>query len=354
MNTLTLTNKFKTGVTVVTNDFIDHHMIHANGEFVKVYLFLLRHLDDSCALLTISNIADCLNNTENDILRAFRYWESEGLLNLTRDHAGNICSLELISDSGSEPAKVLPEAVSVAVPEKPDIVQPAMSSSLQADKAAAKALKRKQQKELKSLLFIAEQYLAKTLTKTDIDTITYLLDALGMSADLIEYLIESCVENGHKSIHYIKTVALSWHEQGITTVEQAKRQSAGYNKNCYTVLNAFGIRGRAPAAAELSFIRKWFDEMGFSLELVKEACDRTMAAIHQPSFEYTDTILQSWKVKGVHHLTDLEALDSAYQKERTSTAVKRTAVKPKAATKNMNNFERRSNDIFIGRETVKQ
>ena len=39
-------------------------------------------------------------------------------------------------------------------------------------------------------------------------------DHLGMSADLIEYLIESCVENGHKSIHYIQKVALSWADSG--------------------------------------------------------------------------------------------------------------------------------------------
>lgn len=40
-----------------------------------------------------------------------------------------------------------------------------------------------------------------------------------MSAELIEYLIEYCVENGHKSMHYINKVALSWHEENITTGE---------------------------------------------------------------------------------------------------------------------------------------
>lgn len=337
MNTLTLTNNLKTGVTVVTNDFIDNHMVHANGEFVKVYFFLLRHLDGSGGMLTISKIADCLNNTENDILRAFRYWESEGLLSLTKDGSGGITGIELHLEPSKAKEQEHPAPAAVTV------TAPAVSSSLEADKAAAKAMKIQLQKELKSLLFIAEQYLAKTLTKTDIDTITYLFDALGMSADLIEYLIESCVENGHRSIHYIKTVALSWHERGIRTVEQAKRQTAGYNKNCYTVLNAFGIKNRAPAAAELAFIRKWFDDMGFSLELVKEACDRTMAKIHQPGFEYADTILMKWKESGVHHLADIEALDNAFQKEKNTSS--KAPARPKAAAKNMNNFERRSYDM---------
>ena len=67
MKTLTLKNRFQTNATLLPNDFIDNYMIDANGEFVKVYLFLLRHLDDPCSSITISTIADCLNNTENNI-----------------------------------------------------------------------------------------------------------------------------------------------------------------------------------------------------------------------------------------------------------------------------------------------
>ena len=41
MKTLTLKNKFQANATLLPNDFIDNYMIDANGEFVKVYLFLL-------------------------------------------------------------------------------------------------------------------------------------------------------------------------------------------------------------------------------------------------------------------------------------------------------------------------
>lgn len=77
-------------------------MADANGEFVKVYLFLLRHLDDPCSSITISTIADCLNNTEKDILRAFRYWESAGLLTVVRDADDKITGLELRRTSFSK------------------------------------------------------------------------------------------------------------------------------------------------------------------------------------------------------------------------------------------------------------
>lgn len=110
------------------------------------------------------------------------------------------------------------------------------------------------------------------------DAITYFYDTLHMSADLIEYLIETCVENGHKSMHYIQKVALSWADSGIETVSQAREQSASYNRNCFTVLNAFGIKNRGPASSELAYIKKWAEDYGFTSEIIQEACRRTISA----------------------------------------------------------------------------
>ena len=42
------------------------------------------------------------------------------------------------------------------------------------------------------------------------------------------------------------------------------------------------------------------------------------------------------------HLADITALDDAFQKEKSAG---RTASRPRAAVKNMNNFERRSYDM---------
>lgn len=342
MKTLTLKNKFQTNATLLPNDFIDNYMIDANGEFVKVYLFLLRHLDDPCSSLTLTTIADCLNNTEADILRAFRYWEKKGLLRTERDTDGKITALELqkMSLSGGDTSSAAkPSSVSPAAP------APAAASAPLAASAAAKAVpidSFRAQKEIKSLLFIAEQYLGKTLTHAEMETITYFYDTLHMSADLIEYLIESCVENGHKSMHYIRKVAFSWAEDGIETVSQAKEQSALYNKNCYTVLNAFGIKNRGPAASELTYIRKWAEEYAFSPDIIAEACRRTISATHQPSFEYADSILTKWHEKNIRHLKDITALDDEYQKERTAG---RTASRSRTSTRNLNNFERRSYDM---------
>lgn len=352
MQTLTLKNGFQTNATLLPNDFIDHYMVNANGEFVKVYLFLLRHLDNPCSSLTISTIADFLNNTEADILRAFRYWESVGLLLLEHDPSGKITGLELQKIPDGQAGKTNKAASQPSVPAVSGACTAPAASAASAALAAAVSSPAsgksvavnsfRAQKELKSLLFIAEQYLGKTLTRTEIDTITYFYETLHMSADLIEYLLESCVENGHKSMHYIQKVAFSWTESGVETVSQAKEQSALYSRGCYIVLNAFGIKNRGPATSELAYIRKWTEQFGFSADIIEEACRRTISATHQPSFEYTDKILTKWHESNIRHLKDVFSLDEAYQKEKASY---RTSGKPRSLTKNLNNFERRTYDM---------
>ena len=332
MKELTLTNYAQANTTVLENEFIDRYMVKANGEYVKVYLLLLRHMDESSGMLSVSEMADLLECTEKDILRALKYWKSQGLLDYSED------SPKKAEFETKEPTVDMSQ-------EKPQNIQQYRT--------------RKDRKEFKELLFVAEQYLGKTLCATDIDMITYFFDELHMSAELIEYLIEYCVENGHKSMHYIRKVALSWHEQNIKTVDVAKSTTVLYNKNYYSILNAYGIKGRGPAASEIAYIRKWTDEYHFSQEIILEACDRTMNMIHQPSFDYTDSILKKWFDKNVHTLKDIEVLDENHLREKERQ--KRQAARPASASSKdsagnkFNNFDGRSYDMSeLERKLVQQ
>ena len=351
MKELKLTKYVQTNATVLDNEFIDHYMVRANGEYVKVYLLLLRHMNQSSGYLSVSELADLLECTEKDILRALRYWKSEGLL-------------DYLDDTPDDPSPKSTAPSPAASSGLHDMQSGYMTSSIPADSVSDSAAlasttniqqyrSRKERAEFKELLFVAEQYLGKTLSATDIDQITYFYDTLNMSAELIEYLIEYCVENGHKSMHYINKVALSWHEENITTVNLAKTSSFLYNKNCYCVLNAYGIKGRGPAASEIAYIRKWSEEYGFALEVILEACDRTMNSIHQPSFDYTDSILKRWKDKNVRQLKDIDAVDADYrkEKERAKELAKerkrqQQTQKPVNSQNNkFNNFDGRSYDM---------
>ncbi len=335
MKPLRIRTRNQSNTTVIENEFIDQYMARANGEFVKVYLYLLRHLNNPKNNPTLTSIADDLENTENDILRALKYWEKEGLLALEYDDEEKICGLDIATLSLANVGK----AQHTQLPKK--IAKPTVVPIIPKEVPCV-SVSNSSRKDFKQLLFIAEQYLGKTLSKTDVDTIAYFYDTLHFSTELIDYLIEYCVENGHKSIHYIQSVALAWSDNNVKSIADAKTHCSSYNKDYYTVLKEFGITGRGPVTSEKQIIDKWMNTYGFSIELVCHACRRTMSTIHQPSFEYTDSILGKWRQQNVRYISDIERLDNEYQQQKKKT------VKPttdKATKKSASNFEPRSYDM---------
>ena len=213
--TLTLKNCSQRNSTIIENDFIDNYMTKANGEYVKVYLMLLRHLNDDNSSLSISGLADYLECTEKDVLRAFKYWTKVGLIQMDYDEAGNICGLSVGKDTSNVEKKSAPIAMIKADAKPVEIKSP----------TTAKSSKEVSQKELRQLYFVVEQYIGKPLSASEIKKINYFYDTLHFSVDLIEYLIEYCVENGHRTFHYIESVALNWSDAGIHTIDAAKQRT---------------------------------------------------------------------------------------------------------------------------------
>ena len=74
-------NQFEIHATLVADEFIDTYMASANGEYVKVYLYILRHQNEK---VDLPSIADALNHTEADVRRAlptgrrWAFWEIWG------------------------------------------------------------------------------------------------------------------------------------------------------------------------------------------------------------------------------------------------------------------------------------
>ena len=74
---MTWKDRWSVPATAVADEFIDRYMAGANGEYVKVYLYILRHQGEE---ITIEAIADALDHTESDVRRAVSYWEKLGIL----------------------------------------------------------------------------------------------------------------------------------------------------------------------------------------------------------------------------------------------------------------------------------
>lgn len=387
MSLISLQNSSELEVTILSNRFIDNFMPRANGEFVKVYIYLLRAVSSSPSSFSLEHMADRLFCTERDIFRALKYWEGEKILSLTyttdRQLSG-ITLLEPFADVGhmessassenifstagtsSSPVSAQmaagisqPVALNGSAPKNVSLsssnsaVSGGTSSELSTSADYIRSLtpdhisELKQNEEVSQLLYIAEQYLAKTLTPTEMQKIFFFYDELHMSADLIEYLVEYCVSRGRKSMRYIETVALAWTRDGVTTVEMARDASSRFSKDYYTILKAMGISGRNPVENEISYIDTWRKTYGFDLELIQEACSRTVLSTGQPSFQYADKILSGWKKKNVHTLEDVRLLDAEHKKRQLEKAVSRKKQPAAQSQSNnrFNNFHQRDYDF---------
>lgn len=356
MSNLMITSPFSGGVTIIPNQFIEHYMIHANGEFVKIYLYLM-HTSETHLDLSLNQIADALNCTEADVLRALKYWEKEGLLTVLPTDSKNPeavnLNMPIAPVSAIAPAMTATTEDHLTVSDHSSVLTDVNNTAEETTAAAMvtpekkrtpltadKVKQLKENEEIAELLFIAQQYLGKTLSPTETNRILFFYEELNFSTDFIEYLIEYCVSKGHKSMNYIEKVAFAWKEDGITTVERAKKSSESYHKDYYTILRALGIRNRNPIDAEVSIMKTWLQEYGFTIDIVVEACTRTILVTKQPSLQYADRILQTWKEAGVHTLNDIQKLDLAHEQSKTE---KGTHKKPKDSNR-FSNFEQRSYD----------
>ncbi|MBR1391455.1 MAG: DnaD domain protein [Lachnospiraceae bacterium] len=350
MRDITLHINNNTTATCVPNVFIDDLMPDANGEYVKIYLYLLRCMN-SAEGFSMSKIADRLDHTEKDIRRALKYWEKKQVLKLEYDDNDQLVGICFLDSSlampGSAPAvsTVLTAPVVTAVPEVPAV--PAEADAAQKIPARHPSytqddLQQFQQHEAhRDLLYIIERYIGHPLSYNDIESIMYWHQTLDLSADLIEYLVESCVDNGHKSIRYMEKVALNWHASSIRTVSEAKQATGAYSRTYFGVMKAFGISNRNLIDYERALIDKWTNNYHFSLDIISEACKRTIQATNQPSFQYADSILENWYKNQVHQAEDIAMLDQIYRKNKVPAG--RTAVSAKAVSGNrFNNFPQRS------------
>ena len=338
MSHLTIYQDNYTNSTVISNRFIDEYMEAANDAQLKIYLYLIRMV--SARLSTsISDIADKFNYTEKDVMRALRYWEKHRLLSLEYDDNKNVTGIHLMDFAPLQAAPVIapvpavsvttsaPFASVVPISSKMGEVSAADTDAVSDENAYTKPnytldeLKAFKSDEATSrLLFVAEQYLKKTLSANEVRTILFISDKLGFSEDLIDYLIQYCVDRGKKDLRYIEKVAISWAQQGISTPKQASSLAGKYDKSVYAVMKALG-KNDIPTQTEVSYITRWMKDYGFTIDIIFAACERTVLATDKHRFEYADSILSNWYKADVHHKNDIQLLDEHYHKAKAAKTV---------------------------------
>ncbi len=352
MKKITLNSIQNNNVTPVSNLFLDGFMNDANGEFVKVYLYLLRCINGSCTDISISQIGDTLNLTEKDVIRALKYWAKVKVLSVDFEPNSNEpSSITFLALEPDKPTKLpaasevvsTPTVQSVPSIEPNKTPEPINSGSGNKHLSPSQINRIKEREDMKQLLYLVEKYTGKTLSSVEIGIVLFMHEKLEFSTELIEYLVEYCVTNHKTSLRYMEKVALSWHENGISTIKDARNSNAIRSSRTLAVSKSFGLTDRNITPVEMDFINRWYDEYGFDKEIIIEACKRTIMSMNKPNFSYADGILKKWKVAKIHTLSDLKTFDAGFRaKINVPVTTNSTTTK---STNKFNNFSQRSYDF---------
>ena len=404
-------------ITTIYNSFIEDYMPAANGSYVKVYLYIAKCLQAKESNFSISSLADQLENTEKDILRALMYWEKKGLMSLNRDKAtGEILGLEMLipfaerdfdtyENTAKESAASLgvdsdlsetgalnrrnsdfsetgaldrrnsdlsetgaldrrnsdfseTDAANTSTYESSGTDAPsnvnsdvhrASNSAQENNSSAVKPIQvpPEQIQELSAnedfvwVCNVVESYLERPMKPTEIQLITYLYGTLHFSRELILHLYDYCISRGKTACNYIQTVALSWHEQGIKTPEQAQNASVRYLASYNAVSKALGL-GRGLAEIEKKYVDHWQNDWNMDLSVILEACNRTVLKLHHADFKYTEGILSHWNEQNVRTLQGVEQSDLHYAQTKEQKEKKKPSTSGKQTPRNQfQNFKQR-------------
>ena len=343
-SSITLSYGSRATSTVVSNIFIDKYMTDARGSDVKVYIYLLRCLQDPPMSISIASIAEALDETEKDIKTALKYWDKQKVLSVHCFRDGRVKSITVHDLDEDEAEEEFEEESNItllsahASKNRSERTAPASSVSEDDPSDVLASSKKRESKiqeiddsgmdkkekpnysmqmiqsfkdeypEFDELIDYIENALGKTLTTKDLQTVSFIFEELGFSCDLIRFLYDYCIEKGKKSGSYIEKVAREWHSKGIRTTEEALKDIEEFSNRFAVIKTAFGL-SRPLLDAELQYAHRWYYEFGFSDEIVKEACNRTVLSTSKTDFRYTDRILTSWHDREVKSIEDVKALD---------------------------------------------
>ena len=348
--------------TSVSNIFMDEYMPRANGEFIKIYLHLLRLVNsnnDIADELTTERIADKFNMLESDVIRALNYWAEQNLITLSYNSQNEISGITLesilrnryivkgiTSTETNLLASASGQSESIPVPESTGHVIPAKRKY-----TPREILDFADNDTFNDVQLLAQTYLGRPLSSNDINSILYMIDGLCFDADFIEDIMDACIKDGFNSLSSIEKRAVEYAKKDINSIEEAKADKKfreGISKSIYKI---FGQAPTVPVRKEIAYIAKWTDTYGFTDEIIIEACNRTMAHMHSGNlFNYTDGILTRWYTNNVKDMSDIEKLDKLHSEEMSKTFQKnipfanaKFSKTPKAAPKKQT-FDQRTYD----------
>lgn len=264
-------------------EIVSDDLAEMDALYLKTALLIFKNADKHYSVNLLSNL---LGQPEKRIEEALSYWVKRGLL---------------IEDKQAEPA------ANVAVLSKRTVQQRRENTP----------------PELTYLLDCTESLLGRTISPAEYKTIVHVLEYLRLPADVVLMAIDYCITAGKMNARYLEKTCAMWADNGIVTHELAEQYLAFLKQersNENAVKKLLGIENRALTEAERGFIRKWFEEYHFSLEMIGAAYERMIQWIGKLSFPYMNKILTSWHEQGFATVEEAESEKKAQSGKKENGA----------------------------------
>lgn len=261
--------------TDVENIFINEYMASAPGDYVKVYLFALMYgtLGED---MENETIAKQLGLQEEDVLKAWTYWESMGVIRKCRKHAEDKFNyqVEFIN---------LKELLYGKTPKKKKKQVDDSAKAVMADK------------NIQSMYRSIERIVGRVISGTEMMEILSWINDFNASPEVIVYAYSYCVSREKKNIRYVAAVVKRWVAEGLNDVLAVEEYLKERDQRHYLykrVLKALGF-DRNPTEEEKKIMNRWFEEMNYTIDKVLEACGKT-SGISNPNINYVNKVLVNW------------------------------------------------------------
>lgn len=315
MSTFILKNNTCT-FTPISNVFIEKYMPFARGEFVKVYLLLLKYNFSNEPGVNSSILASSLNLLESDVMNALNYWNDQGVIKFVPVDKMNNFSIEFVpldNDlSGTSPDVNLLDALNNT--------------------------------ETNDMLRDIERILCRPLSTKEMEIYLGWQKDFSFTSELILILIEYCASKGKVDYRYIEKVALAWNDMGIKTIEKAQshiKQTEDKWVKIRQILNYLGINNSEIMKPQEELLNKWINVYKFDIQLIKKACDICFQRLNRADFKYIDGILSKWFNDNIKTLDDVAIKDKQHKNNYKNSS---TNYQKNLKASGFNNFEPRSYD----------
>lgn len=265
----------------------------ASGKAVKVLLYILKNKN---ADADFEEIGAAVGISGEDAEDAFSYWQQVGIL----------------YPDGARPDNTPKRLDTPAETEKP-----ALSSSRASEKASkmlspAEISERiNSSSEIQFLFTAAENTFGRLLTYTEQRTIIWLYDYYGIAPDILLMIMEFAKSQNKTSIGFVEKIAANWHDDGISTHEQAEREIKRL-QNYYSLAGQVTAKlglNRTLTPRERGFVDTWASR-GTGIDLILYAYEKTVDNTGKVSFSYMNKILDDWYSKGIFTVSDVKAAES--------------------------------------------